>query len=72
MLNLGMMYGTGEGVPVDKVQAYKWFLLAIPRDDTTQGVIRSNATHNRDNLAQRMTHAQIVQAQALARAWHRS
>jgi TPR repeat protein len=69
MLNLGVMYGQGEGGPVDDVQAYKWFSLAIPRLYAPQQADpRKQAVHDRDYVAARMTKAQVTQAEALARA----
>ena len=66
MLNLGVMYGLGEGGPPDPVQAYKRFSLAIPRF-SAQADSRAQAVHNRTFIAAKMTRAQIVQAETLAR-----
>ena len=60
--NLGAMYANGEGVPPDDVLAYMWFSLA-----RTQG--NEIVIENRDLIAERMTHEQIVEAQILAREW---
>jgi TPR repeat protein len=69
MLNLGVMYGQGLGGPVDDIQAYRWFSLAIPRLYAPQQADpRKQAVHDRDFVAARMTKAQVTQAEALARA----
>ncbi len=60
--NLGVMYGDGEGVPQDYVQAHLWFNLAA-----AQG--QEQAKKNRDIVAEKMTPAQIAEAQRLARDW---
>ncbi len=65
--NLGVMYGKGEGVPQDYVQAHMWFNLAASR--TLPGKDRDNTVKNRDNVAEKMTPAQISEAQKLAREW---
>ena len=54
--NLGIMYGKGEGVPQDIVQAHMWFDLAA-----AQG--HENAQNNRDIAASQMTPDQIAEAQ---------
>ncbi len=59
---LGAMYGNGQGVPQDYVQAYKWFSLAAALGDQI-------ARENRDRAAELMTPAQIAEAQRLAQAW---
>ena len=60
--NLGLMYGSGLGVPQDYVQAYKWFNIAGANGDET-------GTKNRDSVAEKMTPAQIAEAQKLAKEW---
>ena len=60
--NLGLMYGNGEGVPQDYVQAYMWLNLAV-----VQG--HENARKGRDIVYKNMTPEQIVEAQRLAREW---
>ena len=56
------MYSKGQGVPQDYVQAHMWFNLAAASGD-------EHAAANRDELADKMTSAQIEQAQKLAREW---
>jgi len=58
----GSMYADGRDVPQDFVQAYMWFNLAA-----AQGF--QAAVKDRDLIAQRMTPAQIAEAQKLAREW---
>ena len=60
--NLGVRYDNGEGVPRNYVNAYMWFNLAA-----AQGY--QDAEKNRDLVKQRMTPAQIIEAQELARVW---
>jgi TPR repeat protein len=62
--NLGFMYRDGEGVPQDYVQAHMWFnLAAVATKD------RYMIAKYRDELAEKMTPAQIAEAQKLAREW---
>ncbi len=68
--NLGVMYGNGEDVPQDYVQAHMWFDLAassIPPGPPGEG--RDSAVNNRDIVAKVMTPAQISEAEKLAREW---
>ena len=65
--NLGVMYDNGRGVPQDYAHAYMWFKLAASR--LPPGERRDLAVKNRDIVAERMTPAQIAEAQKLAREW---
>ena len=58
--NLGVMYGNGEGVPKDAVQAYAWFSLSAAQGD-------EHAARARTDLQRYMTAVQIAQAQELSR-----
>lgn len=60
--NLGIMYRNGQGVPQDYVRAFMWFTLSAARGN-------QSAINNRDIVAQRMTPAQIAEAQKLASEW---
>jgi TPR repeat protein len=60
--NLGDMYGSGVGVPVDNVQAYFWHDRAA-----AQGV--QNAAEKRDLIAKKLTPDEIAQALKLAQGW---
>ncbi len=61
-VNLGFMYGTGEGVPMNYVKAYMWYSLAKAQGD-------ENAAGFLDILKTPMTPSQITKAQALASEW---
>ncbi len=65
--NLGSMYYHGYGVPQDYAQAYMWFNLAASR--FPPGERRDKAVNNRDIIAEKMSPAQISEAQKLAREW---
>ena len=62
---LGRLYLQGLGVLQDYVEAHKWLNLAASRGEAA-------AQAERDALAERMTPAQVAEAQALARAWRPS
>jgi uncharacterized protein len=57
---LGDVYESGKGVPKDYVQAHTWYNLASAQGATGAGKAR-------DELAAKMTPAQIAEAQRLAR-----
>jgi hypothetical protein len=69
-LQLGTMYAKGDGVAQDYVLAHLWFNLAaaaaahLPTD-----VIQEIAAEQRYGIEQRMTPAQVAEAQRLAREW---
>ncbi len=65
--NLGVMYDNGQGVPQDYAQAHMWLNLAASR--YPPGENRDKAVKKRDIVAERMTPAQIAEAQKLAREW---
>ncbi len=65
--NLGFMYGIGEGVPQNSVQAHVWINLAVPK--LPPGESRDKAVEVRDEIAKLMTPAQISEAEKLAREW---
>jgi TPR repeat protein len=67
--NLGFMYANGQGVPQDCVQAHKWWNLAAARFDASQNEDREKAVKSRDQIATKMTPAQIAKAQRLATEW---
>ena len=62
MLALGRLYLQGLGVIQDYVEAHKWLNLAASRGDAA-------ALKERDELAARMTSAQVAAAQERAAAW---
>ena len=61
--SLAEMYENGEGVSQDFVIAYMWYDLAATAASFDRASIR------RDGLARKLTPAQIVEAQGLARDW---
>jgi hypothetical protein len=62
LTKLGLMYERGNGVTQDFIQAHKWYILGAAHGD-------SLGAEFRDALAERMTPAQLFQAQELARKW---
>jgi TPR repeat protein len=64
--NLGFMYRDGEGVPQDYVKAHMWFNLPSA---AASGSSRYDYVRYRDELANKMSPAQIAEAQMLAREW---
>ena len=60
--NLAVSYYTGDEVPQDYVQAYLWWSLAAAHGD-------ADAVKDRDNVASKMTPAQVEEAKALVAAW---
>ncbi len=67
--NLGVMYELGHGIAQDLVQAHMWFALSAAAFPASEAKNRGIATRNRDEIAGRMTPAQLAEAQKLARAW---
>ena len=65
--NLGVMYSNGEGVPQDNVEAHMWANLAASQ---LTGSERERAVALRDSTAERMTTADLSEAQRRAREWH--
>ena len=65
--NLGVMYGTGAGVPQDYVQAHMWFNLSAARVFVEE--LRDQGRTWREQTEARMTPEQIAEAQRLAREW---
>ena len=59
---LGMMHSAGAGVPVDLIQAHKWFNVAASRG-------HREAAQLRREVAEQMSDSDIGQAQRAARAW---
>ncbi|MGA9851037.1 MAG: tetratricopeptide repeat protein [Roseiarcus sp.] len=67
--SLGEMYADGRGVPQDAIMAHLWFNLAASRAMAADFATRDQALRNRDELAAKMTPAQIAEAQRMAREW---
>lgn len=59
---LGLMYATGEEVPLDLVLAHKWLNLAAKRGS-------SEATALRAEITREMSRKDVMTAQRLARDW---
>ena len=59
---LGMNYSAGAGVPVDLIEAHKWFNIAASRG-------HADAARLRREVAEQMADAEIGCAQRAARAW---
>ena len=66
--NLGAAYEDGGlGVPQDYALAHMWFNLASSSATNTD--LRQMAVQNRDQVAAKMTPAQIAEARRMAREW---
>lgn len=61
--NLAELYFAGLGLPQDFVRAYMWVNLAAGH---MQGEDKKQAEENRDDVAQRMTPAQVTEAKRLS------
>lgn len=61
--NLAELYFAGLGVPQDYVRAYMWVNLAA---EHMHGEEKKQAEENREDVAQRMTPAQITEAKRLS------
>jgi hypothetical protein len=57
--NLGAMYGSGQGVKRDYVQAYKWLNICAAKGNT-------GCMTQRDLIAKKLKAAQLSEAQRLA------
>lgn len=58
----GMIYSVGAGVPVDLVEAHKWFNIAATRG-------HSEGARLRREMAEQMSDSEIGLAQRAARDW---
>jgi TPR repeat protein len=65
--SVALMYEKGEGVPQDYAQAHLWYNLSASRAPEAKG--RAIAVEGRNDMAAKMTPAQIIEAQRLAREW---
>ena len=65
--NLGHKYANGQGVPQDYALAYMWFNLSAA--SASDADVRERGKKARDDIAARMTPAQIGEAQRLSREW---
>ena len=64
---LGIIYSNGEGVPQDYAEAHMWLNLAASR---STGAERERIVTARDSVAERLTPADLSEAQRRAREWH--
>jgi len=64
LFNLGLMYSTGDGAPLDYITAHKWFNLAAMAGSQEARAVRAE-------LARDMSPEEIAEAQRLAREWQR-
>ena len=60
--NLGMVYAQGQGVPRDHGKAYFWYNLAAME-------LGGDAAKRRDESANKLTIAQVAEAQNKALTW---
>jgi cell division septation protein DedD len=65
---LGIIYATGRGVPIDNVQAFRWFSLAAKLADP-KTKLKTISETNRSAIAKRLTAAQRAEAEAEVAAW---
>ncbi len=65
------MYARGEGVPEDVVRAHAWLSLSAAHAVQITGArkLAREAQELRDDVAQKMTPEQILEAEQLAREW---
>lgn len=65
LFTLGIAYSTGQGVPLNLIEAHKWFNLAALKGNEP-------ARQWRSDLAREMSADQIAEAQRQAREWLRT
>jgi TPR repeat protein len=65
-LHLAVAYARGRGLKQDYVKAHVWFSVVVSK---TSGDQRQFASDARDEVACKMTHHQIAEAQRLASEW---
>jgi hypothetical protein len=72
MYYLANMTQLGKVIPHNKIEAYKWYVLAIKYASPQKpgyGDPRVTAEQNRDGIAKQMTPAEIAEGQRLANEW---
>lgn len=62
LYKLGLSYSTGQGAPLDLVEAHKWFNLAAMMGS-------DEAKFYRQEISEDMTRLEIAKAQRAAREW---
>ena len=65
---LGMIYARGDGVPVNNIEAYRWFALAAKLSDPT-AKLKTISETNRSVIFKRLSPAERQEAEALVAAW---
>ena len=65
---LGMVYAKGEGVPVNNIEAYRWFSLAAKAGDPKAKATTVSET-NKAVIFKRLSPAERQQAEALVADW---
>ena len=67
---LGLMYGTGKGIAINNVEAYRWFSLAAKRaDPKQQRNLKTISETNRTVVAKSLSPAQRAKVDAEVAAW---
>ncbi len=62
MFSLGFLFAQGDRTPRDPVRAHMWYDLAAAHGS-------ADAAYRRDELARRMSTAEVAEARRLARSW---
>ena len=65
---LGMIHATGRGVPVNNVEAYRWFSLA-ERNADPKSKLKTISQANQGAIAKRLSPAERKQADLLVAEW---
>jgi hypothetical protein len=65
---LGMLYAKGEGVPVNNIEAYRWFSLAAQSGDP-KAKATTVAETNKAVIFKRLSPAERQEAEALVSGW---
>jgi TPR repeat protein len=68
---IGALYARGEGVPENVVRAYMWLSLSAAHAADIPGAqkLARKAQELRDEVVQKMTPEQVLEAEQLAREW---
>jgi TPR repeat protein len=65
---LGMIYAKGEGVPINNIEAYRWFALAAKLSDP-KAKLKTISETNQAVIFKRLSPAERQQAEALVEDW---
>jgi len=65
---LGMVYAKGMGVPVNNIEAYRWFSLAAQGADA-KSKLKTVSEANRGVIAKRLSPAERQQAEGMVQSW---